>query len=101
MKHILDLDRNLVVSRPENHYHDVLILKKFKSMGNIYNSCRLPLRMKLAGMLLMGSISMGYGITERRQSASLFIEVNNESVQNVLKEIESQSEYSFFMIIKK
>ena len=65
-------------------------------MGNIYNSCRLPLRMKLAGMLLMGSISMGYGITERRQSASLFIEVNNESVQNVLKEIESQSEYSFF-----
>ena len=42
-------------------------------MGNIYNSCRLPLRMKLAGMLLMGSISMGYGITERRQSASLFI----------------------------
>lgn len=27
MKHILDLDRNLVVSRPENHYHDVLILK--------------------------------------------------------------------------
>lgn len=39
---------------------------------------------------------MGYGITERRQSASLFIEVNNESVQNVLKEIESQSEYSFF-----
>ena len=65
-------------------------------MGNIYNSCRLPLRMKLAGMLLMGSISMGYGITERRQSASLFIEVNNESVQNVLKEIECQSEYSFF-----
>lgn len=64
-------------------------------MGNIYNSCRLPLRMKLAGMLLMGSISMGYGITERRQSASLFIEVNNESVQNVLKEIECQSEYSF------
>ena len=52
--------------------------------------------MKLAGMLLMGSISMGYGITERRQSASLFIEVNNESVQNVLKEIECQSEYSFF-----
>ena len=45
-------------------------------MGNIYNSCRLPLRMKLAGMLLMGSISMGYGITERRQSASLFIEVH-------------------------
>ena len=39
---------------------------------------------------------MGYGITERRQSASLFIEVNNESVQNVLKEIECQSEYSFF-----
>ena len=50
-------------------------------MGNIYNSCRLPLRMKLAGMLLMGSISMGYGITERRQSASLFIEVNNESIE--------------------
>ena len=28
MKHILDLDRNLVVSDLENHYHDVLILKK-------------------------------------------------------------------------
>lgn len=37
-------------------------------MGNIYNSCRLPLRMKLAGMLLMGSFSFASRMIEQYNS---------------------------------
>lgn len=66
-------------------------------MGNIYSiHSRMPLRMKLASMLLIGSISMANATTGYGQSTLLSIQAQDESVQNVLEEIESQSEFSFF-----
>lgn len=71
-------------------------------MGNIYRvHNRIPLRMKLAGLLLVGSISMMNAATSYSQSTRLSLEIKNESIQNVLEEIESQSDFSFFYDTKQ
>lgn len=57
---------------------------------------RIPLRLTLVSMLLAGSISMANAITDNGNSTLLSINVYNKSVQDVLEEIESQSEYNFF-----
>lgn len=71
-------------------------------MGNIYRvHNRIPLRMKLAGLLLAGSMSMMNAATSYSQSTRLSLEIKNESIQNVLEEIESQSDFSFFYDTKQ
>lgn len=52
--------------------------------------------MKLAGLLLIGSMSVAGATSTYGQTTRLSIEARNETVQNVLDEIEKQSDFNFF-----
>lgn len=66
-------------------------------MLNIYSiQNKIPLRMKLVGLLLIGSMSIASAVSSYGQSARLSFELKNESVRSVLEKIEDQSDFSFF-----
>lgn len=72
-------------------------LKTLRSMGNDYSIYKKILsHAKLVSLLLIISINMAGAATSYGQSTLLSLEIRNESIQNVLEEIENQSEYSFF-----
>ena len=60
------------------------------------NQTKIPRRMKLAGLFLMGALSFASATETYGQMKNISIEVNNQSVQQVLDEIEAKSDFNFF-----
>lgn len=60
------------------------------------NSQRIPLYMRFFVLFLACSISLAYATGTYAQNAKISIKLQNKSVKEVLKEIEKQTEFSFF-----
>lgn len=78
-------------------------MKNFSSIqlfGRVNFLCpttkKMPLSMKLSAIMLFVFIGMAYATESYSQSIKLNIEVSNQTVQNVLDEIEKRSEFRFF-----
>ena len=57
---------------------------------------KIPLCMRLIAIMLFVCIGLAYASDSYSQSATLTLNVNNKTVQEVLDEIEKQSEFRFF-----
>lgn len=57
---------------------------------------KIPLCMRLTAIMLFVCIGLAYASDSYSQSATLTLNVNNKTVQEVLDEIEKQSEFHFF-----
>ena len=60
------------------------------------NQTKIPRCMKLAGLFLMGALTFASATETYGQKKNITIEVKNQSVQQVLDEIEAKSEFNFF-----
>ena len=57
---------------------------------------KIPLCMRLTAIMLFVCIGLAYASESYSQSATLSLNVNNKTVQDVLDEIEKQSDFHFF-----
>ena len=57
---------------------------------------KIPLCMRLTAIMLFVCIGLAYASESYSQSATLTLNVNNKTVQDVLDEIEKQSDFHFF-----
>ena len=57
---------------------------------------KIPLCMKLSVIMLFICVGLAYASDSYSQNVLLNIDVNNKSVQEVLDEIEKQSDFHFF-----
>lgn len=76
------------------NYFSTQFIRGIKSLWTTLN--KIPLVMKLITMLLIISISLVKAADSYAQKALVNLEAHNQTVQDVLDEIENQSDYTFF-----
>ena len=57
---------------------------------------KIPLSMRLLVLFLVCSIGLTYAADSYAQKALISIDVRNQRVEDILKEIEEQSDFDFF-----
>ena len=76
------------------NYFSIQFLWVVKSLWRVSN--KIPLSMRLLILFLVCSIGLGYAADSYAQKAMISIDVHNQRVEDILKEIEKQSDFDFF-----
>lgn len=77
------------------NYFSIQFLWVVKSLW--LTSKKIPLSMRLLVLFLVCSIGLTYAADSYAQKALISIDVRNQRVEDVLKEIEAQSDFDFFL----
>ena len=76
------------------NYFSIQLFRMVKSLFTFLN--KIPLCMRITVIMLFVCFGLAYATESYSQSATLSLNVNNKTVQEVLDEIEKQSEFHFF-----
>ena len=76
------------------NYFSIQFLWVIKSLW--LTSKKIPLSMRLLVLFLVCSIGLTYAADSYAQKALISIDVRNQRVEDILKEIEEQSDFDFF-----
>ena len=76
------------------NYFSIQFLWVVKSLW--LTSKKIPLSMRLLVLFLVCSIGLTYAADSYAQKALISIDVRNQRVEDILKEIEEQSDFDFF-----
>ena len=76
------------------NYFSIQFLWVVKSLWRVSN--KIPLSMRLLILFLVCSIGLGYASDSYAQKTLISIDVHNQRVEDILKEIEEQSDFDFF-----
>ena len=77
------------------NYFSIQFLWVVKSLW--LTSKKIPLSMRLLVLFLVCSIGLSYAADSYAQKAMISIDVHNQRVEDILKEIEAQSDFDFFL----
>ena len=76
------------------NYFSIQFLCVVKSLWRVSN--KIPLSMRLLILFLVCSIGLCYASDSYAQKTLISIDVHNQRVEDILKEIEEQSDFDFF-----
>ena len=76
------------------NYFSIQFLWVVKSLWRVSN--KIPLSMRLLILFLVCSIGLCYASDSYAQKTLISIDVHNQRVEDILKEIEEQSDFDFF-----